>query len=199
MKEKAKKKGEKSKKPHKKKKASSDKDSEKIKSLGIRYGILFILAILGVRVFYFIFEPITIYASYWSLELFFDAFLDGNLIIVNNFFPIEIIGSCVAGSAYLLLTILNLSTPGLSPKKRVYSILFSFAVLLALNILRIFLLANVYIFDFEFFNFLHMFFWYFLSIVFVICTWFLTTRIFNIKEIPFYTDLKHLYNLTSSK
>lgn len=176
-----------------------DKDTKKILSLFTRYAILLIIVFLGVELFYAFFAPLTIYGTYWMFELFFNATLNGNLILINGIFPIEIIGACVAGSAYALLMILNLTTPGISFKNRVYSILLSFAIILVLNLLRIFLLGNVYVFDFSSFDFLHSFFWYFLSIVFVVCTWFAQVRIFNIKDIPVYTDLKYLYNLATSK
>src|SRR3989344_5053414 len=53
-------------------------------------------------------------------------------IIINNSTFIEIIPACIAGSAYLLLIILNLSLP-LSIKKRTYSLMFSLATLFILN------------------------------------------------------------------
>lgn len=183
-----------------KKKASKEiEDNKKIKNLLIRYGILLVFSFIGVNLFYKIFLTPTTYISYWFLSIFFETNINQNLIVINGIFPIEIIGACVAASAYLLLIILNLSTPGLSLKKRFYSISLSIALMFTLNILRIFLLANVYLFDFDLFEFLHWFFWYFVSLIFVICIWFSQVKMFEIKSIPFYTDLKYLYNLAFSK
>ena len=181
------------------KKSSKNNDNKKIINLGIRYIILLLIAFLGTSFFYFVFAPITVHGSYWLLDLFFDATLSGTLILINSTYPIEIISSCVAGSAYLLLTILNLGTPWLKIRQRVESLFFSFAILLVLNIFRIFFLGNLYLFDFQSFDFLHKFFWYFLSIFFVICIWFLQVWIYKIKEIPFVTDIKYLYSLTLSR
>ena len=72
-------------------------------------------------------------------------------------------------------------------------ILFSFAFLLVVNILRIFLLIMIYIKGYYFFDITHKLFWYLISIIFVIGIWFTEVRLFRIKEIPFYSDIKFLY------
>ena len=160
-----------------------------IQSVLVRYIILLLFGIF-LFVFYKIFLPLTIWPSYLLLNIFYDASVSGDLIFVSGSI-IKIIGACVAGSAYFLLLILNLTTP-MDLKKRVYSLIFSFSSLLILNILRIFILSVLFIEDSAFFDLTHKFFWYVFSIVFVIGVWFLTAKLFKIKEIPIYSDFKRL-------
>ena len=169
-----------------------DKTDKSNKS-GIFLLLRYVLAVLfGVflSLFYKTFLPLTIWPVYFLLKIFYNPIISGNLITISNF-SIEIIGACVAGSAYFLLLILNLTTT-MKIKKRIKSIIFSFSLLLFLNILRIFLLSVMYLEGSVFFDFTHKLFWYFLSIIFVVAIWFLTTWIFKIKEIPVYSDLKFL-------
>jgi exosortase/archaeosortase family protein len=157
----------------------------------LRYTILILAGIAGTPFFYSIFTYATIYPVFFLLKLFYNPLLISNLIIIEST-PIEIIGSCVAGSAYYLLLILNLSIPNIKPAKRTLIILFSFSLLLFLNILRILLLSIFYVSRFSFFDFTHKLFWYAGSTIFVVGIWFLSVKIFKIKEIPLYSDIKFL-------
>ena len=163
----------------------------KIFDLAIRYITLLIIGILGTSFFYLIFSFLTIKPVYLLLSIFFNPSLASNIIIINSL-PIEIIGACIAGSAYYLLLILNLSMPNIKLGKRILLLLFSFSLLLILNILRIFLLSVLYVSRFSFFDITHKLFWYVGSIVFVVGIWFLGVSLFKIKEIPFYSDIKYL-------
>jgi exosortase/archaeosortase family protein len=156
-----------------------------------RYLILFIIGIVGTSFFYFIFTFLTIQPVYLLLKIFFNPSLVSNIIVINNL-PIEIIGACIAGSAYYLLLMLNLSMPKIKLRKRIFLLIFSFSVLLILNILRIFLLSVLYVSQFSFFDITHKLFWYVGSIIFVVGIWFLSVSMFKIKEIPFYSDIKYL-------
>jgi len=167
------------------------KKRNKILGLAIRYLILLLIGILGTSFFYLIFSFLTIQPVYLLLQIFFNPSLASNIIIINNL-PIEIIGACIAGSAYYLLLILNLSMPNIKLGKRILLLLFSFSFLLILNILRIFLLSVLYVSQFSFFDITHKLFWYVGSIVFVVGIWFLSVSLFKIKEIPFYSDIKSL-------
>lgn len=172
-----------------------NKKANQVLDIVIRYAILIAVAIPNLWLFYFIFTPITIYPVNFLLKLFYQTSLTGSLITVSSCFPIEIISSCVAGSAYYLLLILNLSTPGIKLKKRINLLLLSFASFLALNILRIFLLSLLFISGSIWFDVTHKLFWYLLSTVFVVGIWFLEVKLFKIKKIPFYSDLKMAYKL----
>jgi len=157
----------------------------------LRYAILVLVGISNSWIFYLLFSAITIYPVYFLLSLIFDASLVYNTITINNS-PIEIIGACVAGSAYYLLLILNLSIRGIKLKKRILMLLFSFSSLLAVNILRIFALSILFVLGLSFFDFTHKLFWYVGSTVFVVAIWFLSVKIFKIKEIPIYSDIAFL-------
>lgn len=166
---------------------------KKVVDFAIRYLILILIAFPGLILFYKIFNPLTIYPSYWLFQIFFDASIYSNIILLDNSLVVEIVPACVMGSAYYLLLILNLSIPNIKLKKRLLMILTSFIALLVINILRIVFLGALYNIGSIWGDPLHTFFWYFLSIVFVIGIWFAQVKIFKIKDIPFYTDLKFLF------
>ena len=160
-----------------------------------RYLIMVLIAVPGLWIFYTIFTPLTVYPTYFLLNLFFEASLSGNLITVYNCFPIEIVEACVAGSAYYLLLILNLSTPNILLKRRLKIILESFLALLIINLLRILFLSVLYISGSGLFDVTHKIFWYFANIVFVVGIWFFMVKSFKLKEIPFYSDIKFFVGL----
>ncbi len=156
----------------------------------IRY--LTLLALMfTLPLIYKIFTPLTIYPTATLLKLFYNVTIDNSFIVINSTTLIQIIPACIAGSAYLLLLILNLTVP-MDIKKRIYSIFLSFTMLLILNILRIFILSILYYNNMPIFDLTHKLFWYFLSTIFIITIWFLITKIFSVKQIPVYSDIKHL-------
>ena len=163
----------------------------------LRYLILFVL-MFTLPIIYFLFTPLTLFPAIYLLKIFFNNIsLSWNLIqnteiiMINLKTFVQIIPACIAGSAYLLLLILNL-TVSMSIKKRILSILLSFLMLLILNILRIFSFAILYYYNFSFFDFTHIIFWYFLSTIFVILIWLSIAKIFSIREIPIYSDITPL-------
>ena len=165
-----------------------------ISDIILRYIILVLVAIPNLWLFYLIFTPLTAYPVHWLLNIFYDAsLLNNNIILINQAISIELIEACIAGSAYYLLLILNLSTPGIKIKKRMKILLLAFASFLIINILRIFILSLVAVSGSSFFDITHRIFWYALSTVFVVVIWFAEVRIFRIKAIPFYSDVKFLY------
>jgi exosortase/archaeosortase family protein len=172
----------------------------RIYSLILRYAILIIISLSNFWIFYFIFTPLTIYPVYFIFNLFFNVSLSGNVIyFLNHNFSIKIIEACVAGSAYSLLTILNLSVPEIKFSKRIKSIFLSFLILLVANILRIVILSPIYILSPELFDILHKISWYFLSVILVVGIWFFEVKKFKIKEIPIYSDLVFLLKQIKSK
>ncbi len=170
-------------------------DRGKYLGIFLRYLILILVAIPNLFIFYLVFTPLTVYPVYYAIQKFLDVALVGNILIVEGNIAIEIIRACVAGAAYYFLLILNLSTPGINLGKRAKMILFAFLSLLVLNIARILLLAWLFLGGFSplVFDTAHNLFWYSLSTVFVVLIWFAEVRIFKIKEIPIYSDLKFLY------
>jgi len=168
------------------------KISKKFTDILIRYSILVLVAIPNLWIFYFIFTPLTLYPVYFLLNIFFPASLTGTTILINNY-PIELIPACIAGAAYYLLLILNLSVPDIKFQKRIKMILFSFTFLLILNILRIFSLSLIFLSGNSLFDITHKLFWYLGSTVFVVGIWFIEVKIFKVKKIPIYSDFKFLY------
>lgn len=164
-----------------------------IYSIFIRYFILVITAIPNFWIFYLIFTPLTIYPCHFILKLFFGAALVGNAIFIgNNLAPIEIINACVAGSAYYLLLIFNLSIPKINFSKRLKMIGFAFLSFLIVNILRIVILSAILVLKPDIFDITHKITWYIGSIVLVIGIWFIEVKEFEIKGIPFYSDIKSI-------
>ena len=170
------------------------KEKKNLFNVFIRYVILACLSISNLWIFYFIFTPLTLYVVYFLLHLVYSQIsLVSNIILVSGNFPIEIIGACVAGSAYYLLLILNLSIPNVKIIDRAKLILFSFLSLFLVNVLRIFILSIIYVNGVSWFDTAHILFWYLGSIVFVVGIWFLGIKLFRIKGIPFYSDLKYIF------
>lgn len=166
---------------------------KEIKSIILRYSIIILLGFFLMDALTALFKPLTIYTSFFLIDIFF------NPLIVDNFFligsqKIFIIDACVATSAYFLLFLLNLATPNIKIRKRIFALSFSWALFLILNILRIFILSILYLNSSPIFGLFHLIFFYVVSVLFAISIWFLSTRIFDIKKIPFYSDLVHSKN-----
>jgi exosortase/archaeosortase family protein len=182
-----------------KKRGKRNKDLKDFLNILLRYFILILVALPGLFIFYFIFTPLTVHPVYFLLGLFFDvAILSKTNILVNNL-PIELISACIAGAAYYLLLVLNLSTPKIKLKKRIHAIIFSLIAFLILNILRIFVLSSLAVTGFAYFNVTHTVFWYGFSTIIVVGIWFAEVKIYRIKEIPFYSDIKFLYKKSLMK
>ena len=170
----------------------------KLLDVFVRYSVIFLISLNSLALFYLIFTPLTIYPVYLLFSLVFESISFVSMestksILINRDFLIELIPACIAGSAYFLLLMLNLSTPNINLKKRIYAIAFSFGIFLLINILRIFIFGILAYSGYEYFDFTHWFFWYFLSTLFVVGIWFAEVKIFKIKEIPFYSDIKFFF------
>ena len=117
------------------------KGNQSIILIFLRYLLLLIVAlfVISSTLFYSLFLKLTIYPVNFLLNFFYNSEVFGDTILINGF-QISIIPACVAVSAYLLLLILNLTTP-IKLEKRIKLILLSFLELLGINILRIFILS----------------------------------------------------------
>jgi exosortase/archaeosortase family protein len=163
---------------------------DKIYLIFLRYLVLLGL-IFSLPLIYLIFTPLTLYPVVGLLSLIYGQVLvNQHVIAIAGKSFIELVPACIAGSAYLLLLMLNLSVP-MKLKQRIYTILVSFAALLMLNILRIFILSILYHSGSAFFDITHKLFWYGLSTIFVVGIWFLIVKIFAIEPIPVYSDIKY--------
>ena len=168
--------------------------NKEVLSLILRYLILLASGLGNLYIFYLVLTPLTVYSVYFILNLFFDSFLLSRDLIFINGTSFRLINACIAGSAYYLLLVLNLSTPKIQIKTRIKSILFSFAAFFVINIIRILILILILFISPQTFILTHKVFWYFLSTIFLVFIWIAEIKIFKIKEIPFYSDiifLKH--------
>jgi hypothetical protein len=162
--------------------------------LALRY---FILLFLGTFMFiiYEIFTPLTLHLSYWGLSLFGNSEIIGEKLILFNEIRIELVSACVAGAAYYLLLVLNLTTP-MRFTKRMKSVLFLLGSFLIINVIRIVVFSNLAYISFSYFDITHLAVWYLGSTIFVVGIWFFGIWLFKIKEIPVYSDVKKIYKLT---
>ena len=161
------------------------------KDLAARYFLMIALG-LFIGIFYIVFLPLTLYPLYFLLKIFFTASLSANIITANGI-SIEIIDACVAGSAYFLLLILNFSTPKIKFRKRMMLLAIDFSAFLLFNIIRIFILSVLLVNGSIFFDLIHLIFFYAVSVLLVVLIWIITAKIFEIKKIPFVSDITLLY------
>ena len=168
-------------------------EKKEIREIIIRYTILLIIFLIGGEIFYFLFQQMTVFSSYGLLKIIYPSL---NLVGTNFYLgdkTIEIIGACVASSAYLFLLFLNLTTPKIKLKTRIYTILASFITFFLINVIRIFYLSILYLNEASYFEILHKIFWYAGSTLFVVGIWIAIIQIWKIEEIPIYSDLKKIY------
>ncbi len=168
---------------------------ENIVALLIRYLILILLGLRNLFLFYAIFTPLSIYPVLGILDLIYDEayLIEGTSKIFFNDIYADIIPACIAGSAYYLLLILNLTTP-MKIKRRLKSILFLFGSFLVINILRIVIFGILFSEGYKYFDLAHRSVWYFGSTILIVLIWFWNVRVFNIKEVPVYSDVKGILN-----
>jgi exosortase/archaeosortase family protein len=167
------------------------KINRKIGFLILRYILAIILA-LCLPLFYIILKPITIYPIFLITQILYNSSLQGIILTINSH-SIEFVNACIAGSAYLLLFILNLVTP-MNYKKRIYMFLFGFFLFLLFNLARILILIILLMNNMATFDITHKITWYGISTLFVVLIWFINIRIFKIKRIPIYSDIRFILN-----
>lgn len=164
--------------------------TKEIWSVIFRYAIVIALGI-WIDIIYVIFTPLTVYPVYWTLKELYGASLIGGNVIFSRGVLFDIASACVAGSAYYLLLILNLTTR-MNLSKRIKNIIFIIFSFFILNVGRILFLAIFFSSGYKYFDVLHKFTWYFGSTILVILLWFLSTWLFEIKEVPVYSDVKNI-------
>lgn len=163
----------------------------KIYSLILRYLLILVFGFGNLFIFYKVFYPLTFFPVSFTLGLIGDtnAFFNLNLIMFNTI-AVNIVNACVAGAAYYLLFILIMSTANISSLKRIKIIFLSMLIFLVFNVIRIILMTLIS--GTLYFEPIHMFFWYFISVVLVVLTWFLMVKIFKIEDVPVLSDVKFL-------
>lgn len=166
--------------------------NKKIIRLFLRYLTILILGIGNLYIIYKILTPLTIHTTNILINIIVPTTLTGNIIQFGQT-TIQIVPSCVAGSAFYLLLVLLFTTADVKPKTRLYAISTAVAIFFALNITRILIL--VYLIPSPNFETIHWIFWHTVSTIFVIATYFITIKLYKIKSIPVYSDFKYIISL----
>jgi hypothetical protein len=164
---------------------------KKIYELLLRYILILLVGFGNLFIFYKVFYPLTFWPVSFILSFIGDvnSFYSLGLIMFNTT-AVNIVNACVAGSAYYLLFILAMSTKDLRVVKRLKLITFCFATFLVFNIIRIIIMTLIS--GGAYFESVHMFFWYFISVIFVMLIWFYAVKLFKIVAIPVYSDIKFI-------
>lgn len=158
-----------------------------------RYLIIIILALFNLSIIYIIFTPITISLTALVLKVVYSdslLFPSTTTLFVQGGY-INLIPACIAGSAYYLLLLLNLTTP-MDEKTRAKSISFLILSFLFINVLRIFIFSILFVSGFQYFDLAHRWVWYLGSTFLVVALWFINILIFKISEIPIYSDIMNI-------
>ncbi|MEK6859113.1 MAG: pacearchaeosortase [Nanoarchaeota archaeon] len=166
-------------------------------SLAFRYGLLFVIGVANLLLgdsglFYVLFTQITIGPVFYFLNIIYEGvtIFGADTVFIGGYYA-TIIPACVAGSAYYLLLILNMTTP-MSVKKRISCLLFVFALFLVMNIARIVLFGTLLSKGYQYFDVAHLAMWYFGSTILVAVIWFSAIFLFKIKEAPVFTDMQRI-------
>jgi len=175
-----------------------NKNNKELFYIFLRYLAILLLAVNGLFIIYWLLRPATLYLVTGILSLFGDVTIISNIEFLFSALSIELIDACIAGSAFYLLLILNLTTL-MKADKRVKSLAFSVIGLFVLNVIRIVLLVLVAEASLSSFDSIHLLFWYALSIIMVAGVWVAAVRIYRIKEVPVYSDLKNLVRIIKQK
>ena len=173
-----------------------NKQSKKILGLFARYFSMLLIGAGNLYIIYKVLTPLTIHILNIILSIFTNTILDGNIIHLSKV-GIEIVPACVAGSAFYLLLLLLMSTADIKPETRTKAIITAFAMLFALNLLRILILipmANA-----AYFETVHWISWHIVSTIFVIGIWLAIVKMYKIKAIPIYSDVKYIKSLIKTK
>ena len=166
---------------------------KEIKELFMRIGIAFLLFLMPFNIFYILFAKITLFGSLPFLSLLGYTFNVDGYILTVGVKDLEFVPACVATSAYYLLASLILLTKGIDLKRRFYLFLTGSFLIFVANIARIDILLFFLIeFGQNWFERVHLFFWHFVSSVYVAAVWIFLTYKFRIKAIPVYSDFKFL-------
>ncbi len=178
-------------------------EDSRVVGLCARYSTLLAIAIINFLlgtsgIFYTIFTPLTIKPVFFILNYMYGAIMvESDVIFFKGYFA-NIIPACIAGAAYFFLLILNMTTP-MPMKKRIKSMLFLWISFLLLNILRIVLFSILVFRGYKYFDFAHIGTWYFGSTIMIVLLWFVNIKIFNIVNVPAYTDVSYLFGLSRRK
>lgn len=169
-----------------------NEQSKKIYGLFARYLAILLIGAGNLYIVYKLLTPLTVHTLNTVLSIFTATALSNNIIYLSQT-RIEIVPACVAGAAFYLLFLLLFSTANIKPETRAKAVITAFAIFFALNITRILILIPMI--NTSYFETIHWIFWHIISTIFVVAVWFSIIKIYKIKSIPIYSDLKYLRNL----
>jgi len=147
--------------------------------------------LMGYPLFYVILAPLTLHFSYFFFSIFQPSALIGDTIQTQTA-SFKFIPACVAASAYILLAMLVFLTKDIPWNERLQMIVYGSLAILAFNILRIELLLLTFFKLETAFDTIHLFVWKFMSTAFVVLLWLGLAKLYKVKAIPVYSDLKHI-------
>jgi len=120
--------------------------------------------------------------------------------LIANGTTLEFVRACIATSAYYLLALLILTTKDIGIKKTIKMFIVGSLLIFMMNVLRITLLTLVVLnYGLDWFNAVHMIFWYVISTFYVFLVWIFLIRIYKVKNIPLYSDFKQLISMARKK
>ena len=163
-----------------------------MKSWVVRYTGAIVVGLM-YKIFYIIFSPLTINSTFFLLDPFFNVIMKGNSLVFDAV-TFSFIPACTAASAYLLLTVLILLTRGIDYRKGLKMFIVGSAAILIMNIVRIITLILVRLnLGKNYFDSLHLVFWYGVSTLFVVFVWITLVKLYNVKGIPVVSDMKAIW------
>ncbi len=163
-------------------------------NLILRILLAFLLTIFR-QIFNTIFAPLTMFWSFYLFNIFVPgSVLEGvKLITPTNTF--SFIPACTAASAYLLLSLLILLTKDISWENRLKMFISGSLAILFFNLIRIEILLFFFYKLTNIYPLIHLFFWKFMSTLYVVFVWIILSKVYKVKSIPAYSDIKHLIRL----
>lgn len=162
-----------------------------MKNIFIRY-TLALIAVLLSNFLLLLLIPITLYGGYFLLKIFYNVSIIENAIIVSDY-SFSIISACTALIAYILLTVLILTTRKITLKERIKLFFIGSLGIYLMNILRIFILIAIYLeYGKNYFEAVHLVFWHLVSTLIVALIWIVLVEYYKIKSIPVYSDIKFI-------
>lgn len=172
-----------------------ERKHERTLDIVLRYSLGILLSLKSLYIFYFVFRPLTFYPASFLLSALYPVQTVGMEKIIIGINEIDFVNACIAGSAFYLLALLNLTTSGISWARRIRIFFVGSVFLLVFNIFRIVLLAAMLVNSYYLFDAAHFIFWYALSIAFVAAIWIFSARFYRIKSIPLWTDINYMRNM----
>jgi len=162
--------------------------------LSLRILIILLLILIYPEI-YSLFLFLTKTISFLILKLIYpSAILQGNSFLIKNT-TFNLISACIALPAYYFLYFLILMTKEIKLKILVKLVIVGTLLIMIMNIFRIDFLISLYLeFGKTWFNYIHLFFWKFISLFYVVLVWIYLTRRYNVSSIPGYSDLSYLYS-----